>query len=503
MSTNNDKINDEEIIIDDLDLSKNSNNYSTENNIKNDGVQNELIKNSKESQIGEVSVDDVLLDIEFPLDEESKRKLQKKDLINVNEQYDVELDTHEENIPITSEVFKNEEFAENVSIKFPKDIIKETGNNNRKIPLKKPIIVDEPSQTTYSPKIEPQTVCKSDNPNVNDITPITPVEAVEAVEEDLKNSKNNVKEDSLAEMEKDLKIEEKIDDTAKIDIKKEEILDHNIEEDNIPIDNSSTESIINEQNETIDNDYKLIDLDENLGNKEFISRHDVIFNEKTGLDMYNPAKIPKKQKSDEEIIHKKNNLAMMFMIIVSTIIIIGAYLAFSNYKPPDTFKSNIPKESIEMLTEEYFFITSIEEFLTETNQNVEKERILIDNYVSGTATKEDTIKNLNIVLKTKENLKVLYDKITPIKDEVVETKRLSDKIFKNTTGITSDILSSINNNKSKVQVVESFNNYVDLNNSNIYMYNQYVQSVFRRYNISVNIDGDKFILDTSWLTNNK
>lgn len=441
-----DNILDEEIIKDDLDMS--NNNVEKKEDIK---------------------VKDVVIDIEFPLDDESKRKLQKKDLINVNEKYDVELTPHEENIPITSEVFEEEDFSENIDIAYPKDIVDEV--KNKSIPLKKPIIVEDVQEE------------KTNNITVDDETPQE--EEPILIEDDI------VVEDDLSSNEQeDTEINNNPDDV--------------IEKDTVSEDEQEGESV-----EKVDNDYSdaevnqssIIDLDEKIEDKEFISRHEIIFSdykESKGISLYKPKK-PKKEKTDEEIIKKKNNMAMMFMIILSTIVILGAYILSSNYEPPNTFKYTIPEEAMEMLTEEYLFITSIEEFLMEINQNVEKERILIDSYVSGSYKKEEIIKELNIILKTKENLKVLYDKIIPIEKEVIETKALSDKMFDNTIETTTTIISKINNDSPRIEIVKSFNEHVDLNNSNIYMYNQYVQSVFRKYNISVVIDGDKFILDTSWL----
>lgn len=418
----------------------------------------------------DIIVEDVLLEVELPLDEESKRKLQKKDLIDIHEQYDVELNPHEENIPITSEVFKDETFVDNVEIKFPKDIITENESKPKSIPLKKPII----EETYQNPKI--------DIPNEPEI-----------ISEDSDSINDDIKDFNA---EDEYTNEEEIMDEHDI----EEIEPISQEEDLVDKGKTETESktIDDKKEENIPN-YEVTDLDEKIENKEFISRHDAIFSETTGLDTYKPPKPLKQPKTDEEIVQRKNNVAIMFMVILSTFVIIVAYFIFSNYEPPNAFKTNIPVEAMEMLTEEYFFITSIEEFLIEINENVEKERILIDNYVSGITTKEDTIKDLNVVLKTKENLEVLYEKIMPIENDVIETKKLSNKIFQNTISTTNDIISKINNNEPKVKIVENFNNHVDTNNSNIYMYNQYVQSVFRRYGISVTIDGDKFVLDTSWL----
>mgnify|MGYP003306370021 CR=1 FL=1 len=64
-------------------------------------------------------------------------------------------------------------------------------------------------------------------------------------------------------------------------------------------------------------------------------------------------------------------------------------------------------------------------------------------------------------------------------------------------------MSTLNSCNTYFKIVGNFNLHVEENNSNLYMYNQYVISVFKSRNITITYDGVNFAMDTKWLEKNK
>ena len=87
-------------------------------------------------------------------------------------------------------------------------------------------------------------------------------------------------------------------------------------------------------------------------------------------------------------------------------------------------------------------------------------------------------------------------------NEVITTKSLSDDIINNTIAYTESAINSIDV-QTNAKIVGNFNLHIEENNSNIYMYNQYVISVFESRGIAITYDGVNFAMDTKWLEDNK
>lgn len=383
-------------------------------------------------------------EIEMSIPLNDMRNLQKKDVISDDELYETELGINEKNILVSNEKFDRKIDKDEIPIVPPvKKVIDESKNAESEAPPKKTYSFQQDENHPIPTKAVP-----SEPPKIKDIS-----------EEHVEDS--NVEE---------------------------------VKEEKKPFLKKVLPSKVNVE-----------DLDEDADSKEYISRHDIIYTEKREVARYEPPVRSDEYDDDEEDDETspiKNIIAIFFMILLGIVLCIGTYMFISGEKTIPGLIYNLSDEDKAILTEEYSFISSTSEYLTEINKIVENERQVIDSYVSGIIGEQEATERLNASLVEKKNLNSLYIKITPTEKEVIETKKLSDKIFNNTIAYTEDVLESIKYSDSKSKMVANFNTHVDENNSNIYMYNQYVMSVFKKRNITITYDGVNFAMDTKWLDNN-
>jgi len=382
--------------------------------------------------------------IPMPVGQDEMRNMQKRDVLSDNEVYETELGINEKNIPVTNEKFDNKvKFEDIPMVPSVQEVINsEPKNKEAEIPKKSSFVQDEnhPIPTKTVP---------------NDI-PL----------------KNNGSESEDEEIKEDTS-EEKVPLKDRFLPRKKEM--------------------------------SADDLDEDADSKEYISRHDIIYTEKKSLDAYSPPKVSDEYETDdeeEETSIIKNIIAILAIIILGFGICFGVYTFVTDGKTVPAINQPLREEERTILTEEYFFISSIEEYLLKINEIVEDERQTIDSYVSGLIDSSEAEKRLNTSLLAKKNLYELYINIKPIEEEVIETKKLSDKIFNNTISYTENAIESLKYNDSKSKMVANFNTHISENNSNIYMYNQYVMSVFKKRGITITYNGVTFAMDTKWLDNN-
>ena len=372
---------------------------------------------------------------DIPLKTDNLREQQKKDIIKNDETYETELGPNEKNIPVTKERFDNTVKPEDIPIvSSPKDVVEE-------------------AKKKYS-------FHQDEN------HPIPTKKDIPTKEE---NVENDDKDKEEAEEIKEIK-PNKIDD----------------------IKNAISSKF---QNKTVSPD----SLDEDEDSKEYISRYDTIYSEKNEVEKYTPrtqVAVYEEEIDDEE---KKNPIRTIFIILLFLSILLGGIILISQLmgKPIVTIY-HLSDDDKRILTEEYSFISATSDYLQDINDLVEKEKEIIDNYVSKDITKETLIENLDNIVQDKQKIKDEYIKLTPVEEEVIETKKLSDKIINNTIAFTEDTIKYLNIN-SNAKLVGNFNKHVEENNSNIYMYNQYVMSVFKKRNITITYDGINFAMDTTWI----
>lgn len=386
--------------------------------------------------------------ISMPVGQDEMRSMQKKDVLSDNEVYETELGINEKNIPVTNEKFDNKVKFEDIPL----------------VPSVQEVINSEQSK-----KSEPEVPRKSSF--VQDESHPIPTKSVP---NDIPLKNNGIKDisEEIQEEDEDEEKEEKVSLKDRFLPRKKEL---------------SAE-----------------DLDEDADSKEYISRHDIIYTEKKELNMYSPPTVSDEYEDDEEEEETswiKNLIAILVLVILGFGICFGVYQFVSDDEKVPVIKYSLTEEDRTILTEEYFFISSTEEYLIKINEIVEDERQTIDSYVSGIITEAEAIERLSTSLLAKNNLHKLYVEIKPIEEEVIETKKLSDKIFNNTISYTESAINSLNTDDSKSRIVANFNTHIEENNSNIYMYNQYVMSVFKKRGITITYDGVNFAMDTKWLDN--
>lgn len=393
-------------------------------------------------------VDIPSLGIPVPVDEQVLRNMQRKDVLSNDELYETELGVNEKNIPVTNEKFENKVKIEDIPIvPSVKEILeKPIPEKKEDIPMKTSFVQDE-NHPIPTKKVVDTPPTTENKPMVKDIS------------EDIENNvgeeefeKPKIKK--LFERKKDLSVD---------------------------------------------------DLDEDGDSKEYISRHDIIYSERKELEKYSPGLVIYEENDDEEENESstiKNIIAILFLIIIGFCICWGVYHFVSVEEKVPVIKYSLTDADREILTEEYFFISNIESYLTTINEIVDDEKQLVDSYVSGLIDKDEALQRAKTTLLSKENLYELYIKIKPTENEVIETKKLSDSIFNNTISYSKSLISDIETSSSKSRMVANFNVHVEDNNSNIYMYNQYVMSVFKKRGITITYDGVKFAMDTKWLDNN-
>lgn len=385
--------------------------------------------------------------ISMSIEQEKMRDMQKKDILSDNEVYETELGINEKNVPVTNEKFDNKVKFEDIPlVPSVQEVInsEKTKNPEPEVPKKSSFVQDE-----------------------NHPIP------TKAIPNDIPLKSNKIEDISDNAEEEDDVEEEKISLKDRFLPRKKEL--------------------------SVD------DLDEDSDSKEYISRHDIIYTEKKALDMYSPPKVPEGYDEDdeeEETSWVKNLIAILVLVIIGFGICFGVYHFVSGGEKVPVIKYSLTEEDRTILTEEYFFISSTEEYLIKINELVEDERQVIDRYVSGIITSDEASERLETSLLAKKNLHELYIAIKPIEEEVIETKKLSDKIFNNTISYTESAINSLNYNDSKSRMVANFNTHIEENNSNIYMYNQYVMSIFKKRGITITYDGVNFAMDTKWLDNN-
>lgn len=384
-------------------------------------------------------------EIEMSIPLNDMRNLQKRDVISDGELYETELGINEKNILVSNEKFDGKINKDEIPIVPP---VKEVIDESKKVEA------ESPPKKTYSFQQD------ENHPIPTKSIPSEPPKI------------------------KDISEEETSDSNADEEIKEEK--------------KSFFKNILPSK-------MSADDLDEDADSKEYISRHDIIYTEKKDVARYEPpVRSPEydDDEEDDETSPLKNAIAMIFMVLLGIALCVGTYLFVSGGQNVPGFIYNLTDEDRTILTEEYFFISSTSEYLTEINKLVDDEKQVIDSYVSGIIGEKEAMERLNTSLLAKQNLNSLYVKITPVEKEVIETKKLSDKIFNNTIAYTEDAILSVKNNDSKSRMVANFNTHVEENNSNIYMYNQYVMSVFKKRNITITYDGVNFAMDTKWLDKN-
>lgn len=381
--------------------------------------------------------------ISMPVGQDEMRNMQKRDVLSDNEVYETELGINEKNIPVTNEKFDNKvKFEDIPMVPSVQEVINsEPKKKEPDIPKKSSFVQDEnhPIPTKSVPTDIP---LKTDNKNMD-----------EEISEEIQEDKPSIKDRFLP--------------------RKKELSAN--------------------------------DLDEDADSKEYISRHDIIYTEKKNLDVYTPPTVSDEYETDdeeEETSVIKNIIAILVLVVLGFGICFGVYTFVSDGEKIPVIKYSLTDEDRTILTEEYFFVSSIEEYLLKINEIVEDERQVVDSFVSGLIDSSEAKERLNTSLLAKKNLHELYINIKPIEEEVIETKKLSDKIFNNTISYTESAIESLEYNDSKSRMVANFNTHIKENNSNIYMYNQYVMSVFKKRGITITYDGVKFAMDTKWLDNN-
>ena len=391
-------------------------------------------------------------EVEIPIpNSELHRTLQRGDLINNNETYDTEISVPEGNIPITNEKFRGEILEETPPIiESPQKIIKDSIDTKAEPPR---------TETKKQP-----THFEQDKAN-----PI-PIKSGGS-------SQVNPKEESLSKVNEESNSEEQ--DTADVPPKRKVSIPKKP-----PI----------KEKEIVSSD-----LDEDSDSKEYISRRSIIIGEAkkdSGIQKYKPTKV-----YVEEPDTKDSNLGRVFIIVLILAILVGGI--FWGIRS-GFFKNQINSFGLSdldraILTREYDFISSSREYLETINSAVEEERQILESYVNSGTSNDETIKRLNGILDKKTEAYNDYSKMKPNYEEVAETKRLADKIFENTISYTEEAIESVSKNGSKAKLIANFNVHVDDNNSSIYMYNQYVISVFQKRNIQITYNNTSFSMDTSWL----
>ena len=430
------------------------------------GLPPEPIFETKKKNKASIEIEQPQIDIPIVLNDEQMRQAQKRDVINDTEVYDTELGVNEKNKLVIEEKFRGE-------IDLPEIEV---------IPSAKKIIADASSRPSVS--------ASKPNPPEN-------------IEEDV------IEEDVLPfKLDESNPIPLKKKQPAEVDTGDNKVSQEETANAKIPERIETTEPELDEVDEDYDESIgysaysdSLVasDLDEDSSQKEYISRYDTIYSDKKGVAVYHKPDVSVYEEEEEDVPNHKNTGAIILMVIIGILACLATYLFVTTYSERPAIRYNLTEEDRTILTEEYMFITKVEEYLIAINDIVEEEKNVIDSYISGLKSKEDTLISIETILLKKKNLESLYQAIIPTKTEVIETKRLADTIFNNTIQFTESIKSDIVNNEMKSRIVANFNTHVEGNNSNIYMYNQYVMSVFKKRNISISVNGTSFTMDTTWL----
>ena len=426
------------------------------------GLPPEPMFETKKKSKPSIEIEQPQLDIPIMLNDEQMRQAQKRDIINDTEVYDTELGVNEKNKLVIEEKFRGE-------IDLPEIDV---------IPPAKKIIAESASRPVSAPKPNPP----------------------ENIEEDV------VEEDVLPF---------KMDESNPIPLKKKEPVQASAEDNKVSQEETAKAKIpepTEDPDELDEDEYDDIgysaysdslvasDLDEDASSKEYISRYDTIYSDKKGVSVYHKPDVSVYEEEEEDDTpNHKNTGAIILMVIIGILACLATYLIVTTYSERPAIRYNLTEEDRTILTEEYMFITKVEEYLIKINEVVEEEKNVVDSYISGLKSKEDTLNEIDTILLKKKNLEALYQAIIPTKTEVIETKRLSDTIFNNTITFTESVRNDIANDGMKSKIVANFNTHVEGNNSNIYMYNQYVMSVFKKRNINISVNGTSFTMDTTWL----
>jgi Tfp pilus assembly major pilin PilA len=201
-------------------------------------------------------------------------------------------------------------------------------------------------------------------------------------------------------------------------------------------------------------------------------------------------------------IAKRSNETKRKLMLFASIILGGVVLISQWMDNPPIHFYNLSEEDMDILTEEYEFISDTSKYPKKINKIVDEEKEIIDKYVSNQLTKEQVVEKLTDTLRRKNEIKEDYIELKPKEKEVITTKSLSDDIINNTIAYTESAINSIDV-QTNAKIVGNFNLHIEENNSNIYMYNQYVISVFESRGIAITYDGVNFAMDTKWLEDNK
>lgn len=424
-------------------------------------------------------------DIPIP-NSEVHRSLQRGEILNNNETYDTELSVQEPNISVVKETFRGEEVMEAPPLfKSPKEIIEGAASNPpNEIPKRRPA---EPPQEDVFSEPEPPPPPKPEKPNA-------PVH----FEQD-KDNPIPIKAGPSPPVKKDVQVEKAGEDGA-----------DDIPEEPPPRKENPLKRMLPPKKPTPDNEVIVpADLDEDEDSKEYISRRSIIISEKE-KERENGRAIQKYTKKvtyvEEEIEEEKEvNWGRIFLIVLILAVLLGGVFwgirsgFFENQL--NTFSLSDLDRAI--LTKEYDFISGARQYLETINSAVDEERQIIESYVNSGISSDDAVTRLNGVLATKKEAYESYSTVQPNYEEVAETKRLADDIFIKTIAHTENAIESISGGESKARLIANFNAHVDSNNSNIYLYNNYVISVFQKRNIQITYNNTSFSMDTTWLKSSK
>lgn len=435
-------INFEEIVVEnDLILSESlSNNDSTLNSTIPDE------ENIKEDVF--ITTEEILIDVDILVDDSTKRKLQKTELLKDDEVYEIEIDSCEPSVPLTKEKFEHlEEGLQNIEV--------------IDLPKPKQFIKNEKEVTLSSKVIEEKNI---DNPNQKNIQEV------------------------------------KIDDSSKLNTR-EKTNTVNEEMNALSSYNDLKKTLQQQENHDLNNvktNRNVVQYDSDIltdknKKKEYITKNEVIYNGDKGLAIY-------QKKNVKPIVKKKNNdILLIPIILVSFVIIVASYFVLDTIKNSKTFNYNLSEEIRQELTEQYYYTTTVNEYLKQLDELSKRERFLINQYTEKEISRDEILKEMKTILKAKQEMYILHDEHMPSYESVVKTKNLSNNIIETSIQMSNEIVNIIEENGKKILVVETFNQNVEKYNSLVYMYNQYMQTVYREHNIPVYIDNNQIIIESNWM----
>jgi hypothetical protein len=409
---------------------------------------------------------DIPVEDEIPIpDEAIHRMLQKGDVIKNNETYDTEAAVQDENVNIITEKFRGEALDEEPPIiSSPKDIVK---NGSKQTPK-------EPQKTTNISKSK-SIPLKSEPVAEEDDLEETPIHFEQDKDNPIpiKGNAGKAKPKEISNVSKQTS---------------EEAPKKNV---SIPKKTTKKEALVPS------------DLDEDSNSKEYISRHSIIAREAKGMDVYSPPKKTKYSDGYDEDAGSAN-WGKIFIIVLAVAIVFGGLFwgvksGFFKNLVNSYGLSDLEKAT---LNSEYDFVNATNAYLEDINKLVETESQIIDDYIGNQSIDgAEAIRRLTPILENKNKIYEEYSRMRPTYSEVVETKRIADRIFANTIACTEESIESINNLESKTKIGQNFNNHIDTNNSERNMYIQYYISVFQRRNIEIiyEPDGKGIKIDTSWI----